>query len=105
MNVSSKSDQHFNDDYTSFGIVEKEAHSRWNNDSPQKPTRKSTYDENGDENMNDGIIVCNRNGMKEKFYFSNVDCESRGYPRIGDKVSCSTIKSNMGFFYLSLITM
>ncbi|GBN55284.1 Cold shock domain-containing protein E1 [Araneus ventricosus] len=86
MNGSAKSDQHYNDDYTLFGIVEKEAHSRWNNDSPQKPTRKSTFEENGDENLNDGIIVCNRNGMKEKIYFSNIDCESRGYPRIGDKV-------------------
>ncbi|GIX96569.1 cold shock domain-containing protein E1 [Caerostris darwini] len=86
MNGSTKSNQHGNDDYTIVGVVEKEAHSRWNMDSPHKPNRKSIHEENGEENSDDGVIVCNRNGMKDRYYFSNADCESRNYPRPGDKV-------------------
>ncbi|GFY76667.1 cold shock domain-containing protein E1 [Trichonephila inaurata madagascariensis] len=84
MNGSSKSDQLGADDYTVIGVVEKEAPSRWSMDSPQKPNRK--MEENGEETFNEGVIVCNKNGTKEKIYFSNLDCESRGYPRPGDKV-------------------
>nr|AII97880.1 BLTX513 [Nephila pilipes] len=68
MNGSSKSDQLGADDYTLIGVVEKEAPSRWNMDSPQKPNRK--MEENGEENFNEGVIVCNKNGVKDKIYFS-----------------------------------
>lgn len=70
-------------------MIEKEAHSRWSSDSPQKGNKKTHQEEIGsDANSEEGIIVFHRNGMKEKVFYTTQDCEPRSSPRVGDKVSC-----------------
>ena len=87
VNGSSKMDEHVNEDYSFIGVVEKEAHSRWSSDSPQKGNKKTHQDEMDSEiNTEEGIIVFHRNGMKEKVNYTTQDCEPRSTPRVGDKV-------------------
>jgi cold shock CspA family protein len=87
VNGSNKVDDQISEDYSFIGVVEKEAHSRWSSDSPQKGNKKTHQEDNGsDVNTEEGIIVFHRNGMKEKVFYVTQDCEPRSSPRVGDKV-------------------
>lgn len=92
VNGNNKVDEPVNEDFSFVGVVEKEAFSRWSSDSPQKMNKKTHQDEmDSDASSEEGIIVFNRNGMKEKIPYTAQDCEPRSNPRVGDKVcnSCS----------------
>lgn len=83
VNGNSKIDEQISEDFSFVGLVEKEAHQRWSSDSPQKSSKKCQPEETVSE---EGIIAFQRNGMKEKAYFTAQDCEPRSTPRAGDKV-------------------
>ncbi|XP_054718885.1 LOW QUALITY PROTEIN: cold shock domain-containing protein E1-like [Uloborus diversus] len=84
VNGSNKLDDDVLDDFSFIGVVEREPSSRWNMDSPHKDKKSSQ--ENSGNNSDEGIISFNRNGVKEKAFYSIQDCELRSTPRTGDKV-------------------